>query len=246
MHDQLLWNFPAWSISAEWIAYLAFPLLALALQRRPALVSWLGFVCLVGLLNLLALTNGGRLALHHDWGAVRCLLEFSMGILVYEAYRRSRLDVVLRSDAAFALTLSWILFAMGHFVRDILIVPWFALLVLCAARNDGLVKRVFARRTLRHLGEISYSIYMVNILLFQIVHFVWFAAGWGPFGAKLSLVAAWGVWLAAMGIVVVIAHASHRWIEKPSRSWLRRHTPLGKREAREHLRPAVAATEAQS
>jgi peptidoglycan/LPS O-acetylase OafA/YrhL len=87
---------------------------------------------------------------------------------------------------------------------------------------------------------------MVNILFFQIVHFVWSAAGWGPFGAKLSLGAAWGVWLAAMGLVVVIAHASHRWIEKPSRAWLRRHTPLGRGEAREHLRPAVAATEAQS
>jgi peptidoglycan/LPS O-acetylase OafA/YrhL len=246
VHDKLLWNFPAWSLSAEWIAYLAFPLLALALQRRRALASWLSFVVLLGLLNLLALTNGGRLALHHDWGAVRCVLEFSMGILVYEAYRRRSLESVLRSDAAFALTLLWILFAMGQWLRDIFIVPAFAALVLCAARNDGLVKRVFASRAPRHLGEISYSIYMVNILVFQIVHFAWFAAGWGPFGAKLSLGASWGVWLAAMGLVVVIAHASHRWIEKPARSWLRRLPPFGRGEGREPVHQAVAATEAYS
>jgi len=246
VHDQLLWNFPAWSISAEWIAYLTFPLLALLLQRRRPLVSWLNLVVVLGLLNLLALTNGGRLALHHDWGAVRCVLEFSMGILVYEAYRRGSLDAVLRSDAAVALTLLWILFAMSQWVRDIFIVPGFAALVLCAARNDGLVKRMFASRALRQLGEISYSIYMVNILIFQVVHFVWFASGWGPFGAKFSLGASWVVWLAAMGLVVVIAHASHRLIEKPARAWLRRRTPLGRGEAREHLRPAVAPTEAHS
>ena len=244
LHDKLLWNFPAWSISAEWIAYLAFPVLALALQRRTALVSWLGFVVLLGLLNLLALTNGGRLALHHDWGAVRCLLEFSLGILVHEAYRRRSLDSLLRSDAAFALTLSWILFAMGQWLRDILIVPVFAALVLCAARNEGLVKRAFATRPLRHLGEISYSIYMVNILIFQVVHFAWSAVGWGVFGANLSVGASWMVWLAAMGLVVAVSHASHRWIESPARAWLRCRTPLGSGAAREPLRPAVAPSEA--
>jgi peptidoglycan/LPS O-acetylase OafA/YrhL len=244
LHDKLLWNFPAWSISAEWIAYLAFPVLALALQRRPALVSWLSFVALLGLLNLLALTNGGRLALHHDWGAVRCLLEFSMGILVHEAYQRRWLDSVFHRDTAFALTLSWILFAMGQWLRDILIVPAFAALLLCAARNDRRVKSVFATRSLRHLGEISYSIYMVNILIFQIVHFVWFAVGWGVFGVTLSVGASWMVWLAAMALVIAASHASHRWIEKPARAWLRRRSPFGSGAAREPLRPAVAPTEA--
>jgi peptidoglycan/LPS O-acetylase OafA/YrhL len=233
VHDRLMWNFAAWSISAEWVAYLAFPLLAWALRGRTALVGWLAFSVLLLLLNLLALTNGGRLAIHHDWGAVRCLLEFSMGILVHEAYRRGRFDRVLRSDAALLATLAWILLAMSHYVRDILIVPGFAVLVLCAARNRGVAARVLATRPLRHLGDISYSIYMVNVLIFQIVHFAWQAAGWGRFGATLSLAESWAVWLAAFGVVIAVSHLTYRWIEEPARAWLRRRAPLGALPARD-------------
>jgi peptidoglycan/LPS O-acetylase OafA/YrhL len=241
VHDKLMWNFAAWSISAEWVAYLAFPLLAVALQRRAAAVSCLAFTVLLGLLNILALTNGGRLALHHDWGAVRCLLEFSMGILVHEAYRRCAVELP-RTDAAFALTLAWILFAMNSFVRDIFIVPAFAALVLCAARNDGRACRVLSSRPLRHLGEISYSIYMVNILIFQVVHFAWGAAGWGRFGASFTPGQAWGAWLSAMVLVVAVSHATHRWIEKPARTWLRQWDPFGRGSERESARGLLASS----
>jgi len=218
--------------------------LALALQRRPPLVAGFSFVALLGLLNLLALTNGGRLALHHDWGAVRCLLEFSLGILVYEAHRRGGLERVLRNDASFTLILLGILFGMSRGVRDILIVPGFAALVLCAARNDGRVARLFAQRALHHLGEISYSIYMVNILVFQVVHFAWAAAGRGLFSAQFSLGESWLAWLGAMALVVATAHTSHRWIERPARAWLRRRDLFGRAEEREARVGSVASLEA--
>jgi peptidoglycan/LPS O-acetylase OafA/YrhL len=65
----------------------------------------------------------------------------------------------------------------------------------------------------------------VNILLFQIVHFAWRAAGWGRFGADLPVGASWGVWVAAMSLVVAVAHGSHRGLERPARAWLRRRAP---------------------
>jgi peptidoglycan/LPS O-acetylase OafA/YrhL len=243
VHDRLLWNFGAWSISAEWVAYLAFPVLALALRRRSAAISWLAFVVLLWLLNQLALTNGGRLALHHHWGAVRCLLEFSMGILVYEAYRRSGGFVqLLRRDAPLIATLAWILYAMNHFVRDILIVPAFAVLVLCAACNTGWASRVLSMRPFRYLGEISYSIYMVNVMIFEVVAFVWAAAGWGRFGATFSTGEAWLAWLLALFVVVAVAHVTYRWIEVPARAWLRRRDPFRRKPAPELAEGAVLAS----
>jgi peptidoglycan/LPS O-acetylase OafA/YrhL len=225
VHDTLMWNYAAWSISAEWVAYLAFPLLAVALSGRSRAVGWLAFSLLLAGLDLLARSNGGRLALHHHWGAVRCLLEFSIGLLVYQAYRASDHRLV-KSDAAFLAALAWILYAMNHYVRDVLIVPGFALLVLCAARNQGFVARALASRPLRHLGEISYSIYMVNILIFQIALFAWSAIAGSPFGQGFTRSEAWSAWFTAMGVVVLVAHVTHRWIEQPTRAWLRRRDPF--------------------
>jgi len=225
LHDRLLWNFPAWSISAELTAYLAFPVLWLLLSRLSAVLSWLAFALLLAALNALALGNGGRLAIHHDYGAVRCLLEFSIGILVYRAYRSDRCLRWLRSDAAFALALAWILSLMAILARDILIVPGFALLLLVAAHNTGLASRVLNSRPLLHLGDVSYSIYMVNVPIFLAFRTLWLAATGERFGTGLGLAEAWAAWAAGVAVVIAVSTATHRYVEVPARMALRHLAP---------------------
>jgi peptidoglycan/LPS O-acetylase OafA/YrhL len=237
VHDILLWNFPAWSISAEFVAYIAFPVLFVVFRRLAPLQSWLAFSILLYLLNLLALSNGGRLALHHDYGAVRCLLEFSVGIFVYRAYVSGRFVALMQRDSSFALIACWILFAMTTFARDILIVTAFAALVLLTARNTGRISRVLASRPLIHLGEISYSIYMVNILLFQILEAAWTLLHGGKFGSDFSLAESWIAWLVAMGLVVAVANWSYRAIECRARIYFRRRDPFAGRARAQALKP---------
>lgn len=225
VHDRLLWNFPSWSISAEWVAYLMFPLLFLALYRRAAAPSWLAFSLLLGLLNLLAMTNGGRLAIHYDYGALRCLLEFSIGILVYKAYQSDRLGGLLKSDVGFLLAIAWIAVGMTLFLPDIFVVPAFAGLVLTAARNGGLASRVLNTRPMLHLGEISYSIYMVNILTFLVVKVVWKVTRGESFGAGFNRAEAWLAWVLALGLVVAVSTLTHRFVEKPAARFLKRVAP---------------------
>jgi peptidoglycan/LPS O-acetylase OafA/YrhL len=222
LHDHLMWNYPSWSISAEFFAYLAFPLLFVALNRRSAAVSWLAFSILLGLLNLLALSNGGRLALHHDFGAVRCLLEFSIGILTYQAYRSEYLRRWIASDAAFLTVLGLILIGMMTYVRDILLIPAFATLILSAARNEGTVARLLATRPLTHLGNISYSIYMVNILLFEIANTVSKVVTGARFGKELGIGESWLAWIVAMALVIAVSTWTHRTIERSAQIYLRR------------------------
>jgi peptidoglycan/LPS O-acetylase OafA/YrhL len=222
LHDSLLWNYASWSISAEFFAYLAFPVLFVALNRRSAAVSWLAFSILLGLLNLLALSNGGRLALHHDYGAVRCLLEFSIGILTYQAYRSEHLRRWIASDAAFLTALGLIFIGMMTYVRDILLIPAFVTLILSAARNEGTVARVLATRTLTHLGNISYSIYMVNILLFEIVNTVSKLMTGAQFGKDFGIGESWLAWFAAMALVIAVSTWTHRHIERFAEIYLRR------------------------
>ena len=222
LHDHLMWNYPSWSISAEFFAYLAFPLLFVALNRRSAAVSWLAFSILLGLLNLLALSNGGRLALHHDFGAVRCLLEFSIGILTYQAYRSEQLRRWIASDAAFLTVFGLILIGMMTYVRDILLIPAFVILILSAARNEGTVARLLATRSLTHLGNISYSIYMVNILLFEIANTVSKVVTGARFGKDFGIGESWLAWIVAMALVIAVSTWTHRTVERSAQIYLRR------------------------
>lgn len=82
------WNFPAWSLSMEWLAYLLFPLLVLALWRfhsrlstRMLAVLWV--VVLVPLLWYGVAYNGDPYYIS-SWGStIRILTEFTAGGITY-------------------------------------------------------------------------------------------------------------------------------------------------------------------
>ena len=82
------WNFPAWSLSMEWLAYLLFPLLVLALfrfhQKLPTRVlALLWCVVLVPLLWY-GIAYYGDPYYISDWGStIRILTEFTAGGLTY-------------------------------------------------------------------------------------------------------------------------------------------------------------------
>ena len=82
------WNYPAWSLSMEWLAYLLFPLLVLALFRfrdklstRSLMLIWC--VVLVPLLWY-GIAYYGDPYYISDWGStIRILTEFTAGGLTY-------------------------------------------------------------------------------------------------------------------------------------------------------------------
>lgn len=222
LYDTLTWNGPSWSISAEWLVGLAFPLLVLVVARlRPAGLLLLYIATLAGFALLSA---GPRLDLDltADWGVPRCFLGFTGGMVLYRVWRDGA-PGWMATDAAALATTAGIILAMHFNTRGVFVVPLFGLLILCLAQNTGQVGRAMATRPMVFLGEISYAVYLAQILLLDSVHLGWrLATGHELEDAGFSALQSLGVIALMMAALLPISILLHRAVEVPARGWLRR------------------------
>jgi peptidoglycan/LPS O-acetylase OafA/YrhL len=179
---QLSWNYPTWSISVEFMAYLAFPFALPAIGRAPNAVRVVLGAVLFAVLAWLAARTKGDL---DQWDGlltlVRCMPEFLLGTLLYFAFRDYGRRFWLCSDLAVFIALATILMCLHLGAPDLLIVSFFAAFVLLAASNTGAFAKIVNIGPLIWLGEISYSLYLIH-------GFVQFAAskGLGALGIQHS------------------------------------------------------------
>ncbi|MNS83360.1 Acyltransferase family protein [compost metagenome] len=211
------WNHPSWSISAEWFAYLAFPLFALAawpLRKRPWVATAGAAVFLMGLYAAFERVAGFPLTeATFRWGALRIVPCFAYGCALYLVYRRAPLP------RAGLLALS----AAVVMVGSASVLAWDAVTVLAA----GLL--ILALASIPHdragwlgskpavyLGEISYSVYMV-CAPWQILAVNLAARATGAEDKRLHVL----VWLGIILGLIAAAAATYHLIERPARQALR-------------------------
>jgi peptidoglycan/LPS O-acetylase OafA/YrhL len=162
--DTANWNAPSWSISAEWFAYLLFPVVAaaaLALPRFAALPLAAAVLLLAAIVYWL---NGWWLK--PAWvGApalIRVEAEFICGLLLY-CWMGDAMAMPSRWSDGLAFG-AMATFAIGTALgfNDFVLVALLAVTILGVAGRGVLVRAVFAQRAMVWLGEISYSIYLVH------------------------------------------------------------------------------------
>lgn len=160
--SELSWNYPAWSISVEFIAYLGFPF-ALLLIWKAQLASKVAIAAvLVAALTVLAYLTGGDFI---QWDGpqtlLRCLPELA-GLLLYNAFRTCNSCAIVGRDI-FAVALFVTAILLLHFgAPDLLIVATFGALMLAVVANTGIIARALNIGPLVWLGEISYSLYFLH------------------------------------------------------------------------------------
>jgi len=173
IHQSLSWDYPSWSISCEWMAYLLFPVFAVFLKKltRALVLSLLAF-CLIGYAELLFLSPNWVMDITYDYGVIRCLLGFCFGALLCRIYMDElpRLITLLKSDTAFALIAAVLIACAWFELNDLLILPLLGLLILVASYNGGFFYRMMNRPLPQYLGKISYSIYLVHTIILMVIN----------------------------------------------------------------------------
>lgn len=226
--DRLTWNGPAWSVSVEWLAYLFFPLLALLLFRLARLASLrVLLVLLVGSLSPLIVLGAafGHQYAPYFW-MIRIASGFLAGALLLLIVRRLRVTMTSRreSTASALALLSIAAFVVGCYVLDATgrahLTP--ALMVLVVPLIGGLalgrshVVRFLASKPLVLGGSISYSVYLVHML---VIEPYWFALSWVP-GFVVGTVASKIVLVLLPVLSCLVGWMLWRWVEEPSRRFM--------------------------
>jgi len=215
------WNYPSWSISAEWFAYLAFPGFAFAacrLWHRPRLAVGLAAGLVVLAYSLFPVVAGFPLT-HAStlWGALRVVPSFALGCALWLVWRA---DLIQSRGAALALaslSLAALLASVALSLPDAVSILACAGLVLglgAAARRGS---RVLSHPILVHLGEISFALYMISIPWQLVVTTGLQKMHWiDP--AHMPL----GVWLLMVAGTVPMGALCHHLVERPARAAMRR------------------------
>ena len=177
------WNIPSWSISAEWWAYMVFPVLTIFIYRGKglAMIALGLFVVLAYLAIMYCLPrhdpfDATAIVSHDlnatfDYGFLRGLAGFISGMLLYKAYQAGIWNRFFQNDLTALLLIIITILCMHFGVNDFFYIILFIALVYVFALNSGKLNAICNRRVLQYLGKISYSIYLSSIFLFIVFTF---------------------------------------------------------------------------
>lgn len=206
--DAATWNGPSWSISAEWFVYLLFPLF-LALYRRWNVSVLLALSASVWVaLTVNDYLDPGRpwTWATHDWGAVRAVPSFILGMAL------NRLPAIRVSWLVVGLAFSAVVASLALNLPGPAYVPIFGVLIYltaCAGSPDWMRTRLIGE-----LGNLSYGVYMFHVLVL-LVSFNAFGR-WVP---HVPLAA--GAAIASLGVSWIVFHHFEKPCRDAVKDWLK-------------------------
>ena len=164
-----------------------------------------------------------------DFGFFRCLAGFLAGMLLYRIHEESIAYNFFKRSWVFVVLFVGTCIAMVVRVQDILIIALFPFIILAAAYNTSLVKKVLDTPILQRLGDWSFSIYMVHVpimylfWIYQIKNNPSMLANFPPPPADPATFPM-GLILCIVIIVLTLLVASftYRYVEVPARNYLNR------------------------
>jgi peptidoglycan/LPS O-acetylase OafA/YrhL len=209
-------NPPAWSISAEWFAYLCLFPLAWAAFKRIRSVPVLAGIVLALLVAESSIVNYILSSWFNKCGTI--LFPFLAGAGLYQ------IKVVAKNLPAEGLVWSalalFLAFMLFHQHLSVLVLFLsFALMILGLSYERGVVAKILSHKALVWGGLVSYSLYMTHYLVIEsYIYFTW--SYWKTWGH--SALAAVLIPLCMTVVFIGTAGAMYHFVEAPANRGLRR------------------------
>jgi peptidoglycan/LPS O-acetylase OafA/YrhL len=212
------WNFPAWTISAEFAGYLLFPLfltLATCFRRAPLLF----LTCSLGVVILL--DYGFRTVLGRslgvstlELGSVRGSAVMLIGVAGRVVFEKVRMGAAMAMASAvcgaiFTLTAAFLEISVA-------LVAFGAVLIIIglASYDTSGAKSYLNSPKMVELGKWSYGIFILHVPVFLAVKHLYALMGY-------ELVVSFVSTILMACLIVMIGAAAHYVIEEPARKWMR-------------------------
>lgn len=216
----------AWSLQFEWYFYLSLPILALMIRRNNAYFGYCSGALIVTLIYIASTTSASLFYSGLTYAEPVAL--FLAGMICASSRRKNVIGWISEPVSSFLVCVLVIVAFTGtdviHSAGEIISLGAAFFLITQGCSVFGLLTSRAARR----LGNVSYGIYLFQLLLFAGVFSFGPARGvalWCPFGH-------WLMMLFCGGLLVVFAAAAHVWIERPGIEFGKYLTMRHRREIR--------------
>ena len=234
IHKLFNWNVPSWSISAEWWAYMVFPLLAIFIYRKKGMaIGLLALFVVLAYLSIMfwiprvnafdpSLPRRQNLDVTFDYGFLRGLAGFISGMILYKAYEIGLFRKIFQKDISAFIVITGSILCMHFGWNDGFEIILFVAVVFAFALNNGGLHKMCNNRIAQYLGKISYSIYLMQ--LFPLVP-LWSGIKlpglvYGKNSATTSFWIGVGYCLIYIVLVIAVASLTYFTIEKPCRKYI--------------------------
>lgn len=208
-------NPPSWSISAEMIAYVFFGLVILGFKgKRTPFVFFI-------IASIAFILFKGRFMFASDFGFVRGVLGFSLGVIAYDLVSRKMIFDTKVHEWIFFLLLPVIFYSIHSSsteLTNLLLCPLYFYGIIVFSKEEGLLSKLLTRRIFQFLGKISYSVYLMHFIIL----WCFYQLAWNVIGLEPSLFMGYSGISLVLLIVVLISYFTYSWIEVPGMKLLRK------------------------
>ncbi|MGB0662662.1 MAG: acyltransferase family protein [Pontibacterium sp.] len=169
--EDLTWNRPSWSISAEFVTYLIFGGLML-LTTHKSILRAIGVVTIIISAQMTLQVSG--MGTSNIDGPARCFFAFFIGYLTCKLFMKD--NSALNANVAFALLVSSIAVTMYEDLLHDSLRPVISLIyaatiyAVARSRPESYLIRVLEMKPLVYLGTISFGVYLWHMLVMYVAN----------------------------------------------------------------------------